>query len=119
MSTRWLHELAIPGRPDISSVYACYSFASVVGLGLLLAHLTHFWPWFSLALLATGFQIPLVIGIALAKFRTALPQPVGHARMYPDPEPLKAVGWLRAFGGFLASITVIGLYALYVNAFAV
>ena len=119
MSTRWLHELAVPGRPDISSVYACYSFAGVVILGLLLAHLTHFWPWFTLALLAVGFQIPLVVGIALAKVRTALPQPVGHARMYPDEEPLKDVSWLRACGGFLTSLVAIGLYALYANAFAV
>jgi hypothetical protein len=119
MSTRWLHELAIPGRPDISSVYACYWFAGVVGLSLLLAHLTDFWPWFTVALLAVGFQIPLVVGIALAKFRAALPQPVGHARMFPDPQPLKDVGWLPAFGGFVASLTVIGLYAVYANALAV
>ena len=119
MSTRWIHELAIPGRPDISSVYACYSFAGVVVFGLLLAHFTQFWPWFSLALLALGFQIPLVVGIALAKFRAALPQPVGHARMYPDPEPLKDVSSLRAFGGILVSLFAIGGYALYANAFAV
>ena len=119
MSMRWLHELAIPGRPDISSVYACYAFATVVGLGLLLAHLTNFWLWFTVALLAVAFQIPLVIGIALAKFRGSLPQPVGHARMFPDPEPLKDVGWVRAFGGFLSSLIAVGLYALYVNAFAV
>ena len=68
--------------------------------------------------MAAGFQIPLAIGIALAKLRAALPQPVGHARMYPDPQPLKEVGWLRAFGGCLASIIAIGLYALYANAFA-
>src|SRR5262245_58274772 len=106
MSTRWLHELAIPGRPDMSSVYACYWLAGIVGLSLLLAHLTDFWPWFTVALLAVGFQIPLVIGIALAKFRAALPEPVGHARMFPDPEPLKDVGLLRAFGGFAASLIV-------------
>jgi hypothetical protein len=119
MSTRWLHELAIPGRPDVSSVYACYGFAGVVGLSLLLADITNFWPWFTVSLLAVGFQIPLVAGMALAKFRAALPQPVGHARMFPGPEPLKGVGSLRAFGGFFASLTLIGLYAVYANAFAV
>ena len=118
MSTRWLYELAIPGRPDISSVYACYAFAGVVGLGLALAHVTDFWPWFSLALLAAGLQIPLVVGIALAKLRTALPQPVGHARMFPHPAT-QEVGWLQAFGGFVASLIAIGLYAVYVNRFAV
>jgi hypothetical protein len=35
VSTRWLHELAIPGRPDISSVYASYAFAGVAAVGVL------------------------------------------------------------------------------------
>ena len=119
MSTRWLHELAIPGRPDISSVHASYAFAGVVGVALLLAHLTNFWPWFTLAMLAAAFQIPLLIGIALAKFRGSLPTPVGHAKMFPDQEPFNEIGWLRAFGGFITSLVVIAAFALYDKAFAV
>ena len=119
MSTRWLYELAIPGRPDISSVHASYAFAGVVFASLLLARLTNFWPWFTLAMLAAAFQIPLLIGIALAKLRATLPQPVGHARMFPSPEPLKSVGWLRAFGGFVTSLALFAGYALYDNVLAV
>jgi hypothetical protein len=44
MSTRWIYELATPGRPDISSVHASYAFADVVAIALLLARLTNFWP---------------------------------------------------------------------------
>jgi hypothetical protein len=68
---------------------------------------------------AAGFQIPLLIGIALAKLRASLPSTVGHAKMFPDPEPLKHIGWLRAFGGFMTSLVVIAAYALHDKAFAV
>ena len=68
MSTRWIHELAIPGSPAISSFHASYAFAGILAGSLLLARLTDFWPWFTLAVLAVGLQIPLLIGIALARF---------------------------------------------------
>ena len=120
MSARWLLEqLAIPGSPDLSSVYASYALAGVLAGGLLLGRLTNFWPWFVLGMLAIGFQIPLLIGIALAKFRSSLPPPVGHAKMFPNPEPFKEIGWLKAFGGFMTSAVVIMAFALYEKAGAV
>lgn len=85
----------------------------------MLARLTNFWPWFTLAMLAVAFQIPLLIGIALAKFRAPLPPPVGHAKMFPNPEPFKEIGWLSAFGGFMTSAIMIAAYVLYDRAFAV
>ena len=119
MSTRWLYELAIPGRPDISSVHASYVFAGILAGGLLLGRLTNFWPLFAFGMLAVGFQIPLFIGIALAKFRTLLPPTVGHAKMFPNPEPFKEISWLRAFGGFMTSAIVIMAFALYERVVAV
>lgn len=114
-----MHELAIPGNPDISSVYASYAFAGILAGSFLLAHLFHFWPWFTLGMIAVGFQVPLLIGITLAKFRASLPAPTGQAGMFPNPEPFAEIGWLRALGGFLTSAVVISVYALYEKAFAV
>ena len=119
MSTRWLHELAIPGTPDISSVYASYAFAAVAAAGLLLGCLTDWWEFFTLGLLAVGFQIPLLVGIALAKFRASLPPKVGHARMFPSPEPFEEIGWFKAFGGLIASGIVIIAFFVYERASAV
>jgi len=119
MSTRWIHELAIPGNPDISSVYASYAFAGILAGSFLLAHLYHFWPWFTLGMIAAGLQVPLLLGILFAKFRAPLPPPTGHAQMFPDPEPFADIGWLRALGGFMTSAVVISVYALYEKAFAV
>ena len=119
MSTRWIYELAVPGTPDISSVYASYSFAGVLAGSLVLASLFDFWPWFTLGMVAVGLQIPLLIGIVLAKFRASLPAPVGHAQMFPNPEPFSEIGWPRALGGFMTSATVIAAYALYDRTLAV
>lgn len=115
--SRWIHELAIPGRPDVSSVHASYAFAAVVLVGLVLARLTTFWPWFTLAMLAFLLQLRLQVGIVLAKLRATLPPPVGHAEMFPEPQPLKNISWLRACGGFLASIALIAAYALSERSF--
>ena len=119
MSTRWLYELADPGNPDISSIYASYVFAAVLSGAFLFSRLIDFWPLFVFGLLAVGFQFPLLIGIALAKFRTSLPSPVGHAKMFPQPEPFAEIGWLKAFGGFITSAAVILVFALYERAIAV
>jgi hypothetical protein len=119
MSTRWIHELAIPGSPDISSVYASYAFAAILAGSLVLARLSSFWPWFTVGLIAVGLQIPLLIGIALAKARASSPPPVGRAKMFPNPEPFAEIGWLRASGGFLTSAALISAYALYDRVFAV
>ena len=119
MSKRWIHELAIPGNPDISSVYASYVFAGILAVSFLLAHLLHFWLWFTLGMIAVGFQVPLLIGITLSKFRASLPPPTGHAEMFPNPEPFAEIGWLRALGGFLTSAAVISVFALSEKAFAV
>jgi hypothetical protein len=119
MSTRWLHEIGLPGRPDTSSIYASYAFAGILASSLLLARLTNFWPWFTLGMLSIGFQIPLLIGIGLAKFRTSLPETAGHAKMFPHPEPFKDIGWLRAFGGFMTSAAIVALFALYERTVAV
>ena len=112
MSNRWLHELALPGRPDASSIYASYAFAGMLAVGLLLGRLTGFWPLFAFGMMAIGFQIPLFIGIVLAKLRTSLPPPVGHAAMFRRPEPFAEIGWLRAFGGFITSAAVLCVFAL-------
>ena len=119
MSTRWIHELAIPGSPDISSVYASYAFAGVLAASLMLANLFDFWPWFTLGMIAVGLQIPLLAGIALAKSRALLPPPTGQAQMLPNPEPFSEIGWLRALGGFMTSAIVIAAYALYDKVLAV
>jgi hypothetical protein len=119
MSTRWIYELAIPGNPDISSVYASYAFASVLFGSLVLARLFHFWPWFILAMLAVGFQIPLLLGIVWAKVRSSLPPPVGPAQMFPNPEPFAAIGWLKALSGFVISAVTIAVFALIEKAFKV
>ena len=91
----------------------------MLACGLLLGRLTQFWPLLTLGLLAVGFQIPLLVGIVLAKFRTSLPPAVGHARMFPNPEPFAEIGWLRALGGFITSALVIVVFALYERAIAV
>ena len=119
MSLRWASELGIPGNPDISSVHASYVLACILAIGLLLSSLTGFWPWFTVGILAVGFQIPLLIGIVIAKFRTSLPTAVGHAKMFPNPEPYEQIGWLKALGGFLTSAAVIAVYAVYAKVFAV
>ena len=119
MSQRWISELAIPGNPDTSSIYAGYVFAGILAVALVLARLTDFWEWFIVAMLAVGLQIPLLIGVALAKFRGFLRPAVGHARMFPNPRPLDEVGWLRAFGPFLLSAMVLTGFALYEHAGAV
>ena len=119
MSQRWISELAIPGSPDTSSIYAGYVFAGILAVALVLARLTNAWEWFVVAMLAVGFQLPLLIGVALAKFRGFLPPAVGHARMLPTPTPLDDVGWLQAFGPFLLSVMVLTGFALYEHAGAV
>jgi hypothetical protein len=70
-------------------------------------------------MLAVGLQLPLLIGVALAKFRGSLPPAVGHARMFPNPRHLDGVGWLQAFGPFLLSVMVLTGFALYERAGAV
>jgi hypothetical protein len=119
MSRRWISELAIPGNPDTSSIYAGYVFAGILTVALVLARLTDFWEWFIVAMLAVGFQLPLLVGVALVKFRGFLPPAVGHARMFPDPRPLDEVSWLQALGPFLLSAMVLTGFALYEHAGAV
>ena len=119
MSQRWISELAIPGNPDTSSIYAGYVFAGILVVALVLARLTDYWEWFIVAMLAVGFQLPLLIGVALAKFRRFLPSAVGHARMFQNPRPFDEVGWLQAFGPFLLSVMVLTGFALYEHAGAV
>jgi hypothetical protein len=119
MSQRWISELAIPGNPDTSSIYAGYVFAGILAVALVLARLTDFWEWFIVAMLAVGFQLPLLIGVALAKFRRFLPPAVGHARMFQNPRSFDEVGWLQAFGPFLLSVMVLTGFALYEHAGAV
>lgn len=119
MSRRWISELAIPGNPDTSSIYAGYVFAGILGVALVLARVTDSWEWFIVAMLAVAFQLPLLIGVALAKFRGFLPTALGHARMLPNPRPLDEVGWLQAFGPFLLSVMVLTGFALYEHASAV
>jgi hypothetical protein len=111
MSTRWLHELAVPGWPDRSSIYASYVLAGVAAAGLFLGRVTELWPLFTLGMLCVGLQLPLLIGIALSKFRASLPPKAGHAKMFADPEPFEEIGWLKAFGGFIT--TAIVILALY------
>jgi hypothetical protein len=113
VSTRWLHELAIPGKPDISSVYASYAFAGVTALGLLLGQATDLWPLFTLGILGVACQLPLLIGVVLAKIRTSLAPSVGHAKMFPQPEPLEEIGWLKAFRGFITTAIVVMAFYLY------
>jgi len=116
MSTRWIHELAIPGiRPDISSVWASYACALVQLALSLAAVLIHTWfiEFLLLAMVALGLQLPLLLGILIAKARALLPPPVGHAAMFPYSEPLASVGWLRAFGGGLLSLLVLVVFSFH------
>ena len=101
MSTRWIHELAIPGNPDLSSIWASYvlavlhaAFASAALMSDV--HVVEFWLF---AMLFLGLQLRLLFGVLIAKGRASLPAPTGHAAMFPNPQPLATVGWLRAFGG--------------------
>jgi len=109
MSTRWLHELAVPGWPDISSVYASYILAATLAIALILGGL---WdalaiPCWAAAILSLGLQIPLLIGVLIGKIRTSLPPPTGHFKMFEEPEGLANVGWLRALAGFATSAVVL------------
>lgn len=107
MSTRWIHELAIPGiKPDISSVWASYVCALIQCALMLAAFPSHNWSvelWL-LAMVAFGLQIPLMLSILIAKVRALSPHPVGHAAMHRVTEPLASVGWFRAFGGGMISL---------------
>lgn len=118
MSTRWIQELAVPGRPDVSSIHASYAFAGILAASVILAGALDSWPWFVLGMIAVGFQVPLLAGIVIAKVRISLPPPTGHARMFPDPEPFAEIGWPKAFGGFIASAVVLLAYALHEKALA-
>jgi hypothetical protein len=119
MPQRWISELAIPGNPDISSIYAGYVLAGILAVALVFARLTDFWQWFIVAILAVGLQLPLLIIVALAKFRGILPPAGAHARMFRIPGPLDGVGWVQAFGPFLLSLMVLTGFALYERAGAV
>ena len=107
MSTRWIHELAIPGiKPDVSSVWASYVCALVQCALMSAAFLNHNWTvelWL-LAMAAFGLQLPLLLGILIAKVRAMPPHPVGNAAMYRGRESLASVGWFRAFGGGMLSL---------------
>jgi hypothetical protein len=118
MSTRWIHELAIPGRPDVSSIYASHALAGMLAASVVLARVFDFWPWFVLGMIAVGLQIPLLADIVLAKVRSSLPPPAGHAQMFSGPEPFAEIGWPKALGGFVSSAAVLLAYALYDKAFS-
>ena len=113
MSTRWIHNLSGTGVPDISTVYASYVLSGALIIGLLLGATFHWWPLLLVAILAAGFQIPLLFVIALEKIRTSPPPPTGHAKMFPNPEPLADIGWLKAFGGFIVTAATIGAYLVF------
>lgn len=114
MSTRWLHELAVPGWPDISSVYASYVLAGTLTVAVLLLRLSDALviPCVFAALLSVGLQIPLLIGVVIGKTRASLPPPTGHFKMFRDPEGLAEVGWLRALAGFAVSAIVLAIWFL-------
>jgi hypothetical protein len=112
MSTRWILNLSATGQPDISTVYASYVLAGTLIIGLLLGATFHWWP-FLVAILAAGFQLPLLFVIALEKIRTLPPPPIAHAEMFPNPEPLADIGWLKAFGGFIITAATIGAYLVF------
>jgi hypothetical protein len=101
VSTRWIHELAVPGSPDISSVWASYILALLhaVFAALALLNSAHSVEYWLIAAICVGLQLPLLFGITVAMVRASLPPPTGRAAMFPDPEPLASVRWFIAFGG--------------------
>src|SRR5262245_33564269 len=106
MSTRWIHELAIPGRADMSSVYASYFLTAIFVLALAALRFNDSLLLSLAAGLSAGLQLPLLLGVVISKTRAALPPPTGIFGV-PNPTTLADISWTRALAGFAVTGMII------------
>jgi len=102
MSTRWIRELAVPGRADMSSVYASYVLTAIFGLALTALSYTDSLLLSLAAGLAAGLQLPLLVGVVISKTRAALVPPTGLFGVR-SPPTLGDISWARALIGFVVT----------------
>jgi len=96
----------------MSSIYASYVLTALLALALATSSLMNSLLLGLLAALSVGLQLPLLIGVIIAKTRTSLPPETGHFSMFPDPEPLANISWARALSGFLATGVLVAVALL-------
>jgi hypothetical protein len=96
---------------DVLAVVQALSL-SVVGIAY---HLRSDWVILAMFtfMFALFFQVPLALGIAIAKLRAHWP-PVGHAAMFAEPESIHDISWLRALRGGLLSAATTATFVLFV-----
>jgi hypothetical protein len=107
---RWPWAL-MPWRVDHGTLVVSDIIAFIQAFALALCIFEGPWVIFAgpMAMIAFFFQVLISAGIVVTKLRATWP-PVGHAAMYPTPQPIREVSWLKAMRGLLISLALAGVW---------